>query len=339
MDKNHPKQPKLSVVIPTLNCGKMIERHITSVLSWADLADEIIVVDSFSTDGTLEYIKERLIHKNLRIIVRERGLYESWNEGIAATNGRWIYISTAGDTIERNHLIRLMDAGELLQADVVVSPYTFVDEHGDAYKGPKIRLPQIYHELRSHGNVVVDKFLTHYFAFQNEKPNALLGSCASDIFRGQFLRDRPFPTNYSTHGDTAWTLRYSNEMRLCLVPTVGSVFCIHPKDDYHGLNNMGQILEEIFKNELVNSQTHLSPAALYSNLDVIRKIKIKVREIQFGRRKRWKGSQGINRNRWKWISMTITYLSLKALLAIYSLILKIKTKLYIYFIQRNLNKI
>lgn len=37
-------------------------------MSWADLADEIIVVDSRSNDGTFELIKQKLHHPNLRLI-------------------------------------------------------------------------------------------------------------------------------------------------------------------------------------------------------------------------------------------------------------------------------
>ena len=58
----------------------------------------ISVVDSRSTDGTLNIIRYRLQHANIRFIERDRGLSESWNEGVAATSGDWIYISTAGDT-------------------------------------------------------------------------------------------------------------------------------------------------------------------------------------------------------------------------------------------------
>ena len=41
----------LSVVLPTYNCAKLMERHLASMFGWLDLADEVIVVDSRSTDG------------------------------------------------------------------------------------------------------------------------------------------------------------------------------------------------------------------------------------------------------------------------------------------------
>jgi glycosyltransferase involved in cell wall biosynthesis len=127
--------PKISVVMPTFNCVSLMERHLEAVAKWSDLAHEIIVVDSRSTDGTLELIRERLRHPSLRFIDRDRGLYQSWNEGIAATKGDWVYVSTAGDTIEREHLLKLMKAGTEAKADVVISPCRFVDETGQALPG------------------------------------------------------------------------------------------------------------------------------------------------------------------------------------------------------------
>ena len=134
-----PAKSTLSVVLPTYNCAQLMERHLDAMATWSDLAEEIVVVDSRSTDGTLDLIRSRLRHPNVRIIERDRGLYESWNEGIAATTSDWVYISTAGDTIERAHLLHLLDLGERATADVVISAPRFVDEDGGA--GDDLRGP------------------------------------------------------------------------------------------------------------------------------------------------------------------------------------------------------
>ena len=104
----------ISVVLPTYNCRSLLMPHLRSMEAWLDLADEVIVVDSRSTDGTLELIRAELRHPRLRIIERDRGLYQSWNEGIAATTGDWVYVSTAGDLITREQLLHLRAAGEAL---------------------------------------------------------------------------------------------------------------------------------------------------------------------------------------------------------------------------------
>jgi hypothetical protein len=223
---NPSQPPALSVVMPTYQCRHLMERHLAAMAEWADLAGEIIVVDSRSTDGTLDYVREMLRHPGLRIIERDRGLYASWNEGIAATSGHWIYISTAGETISRSQLLLMLGRGESAQADVVISPSDYVDESGRPT--PKARKrPKIYAEFAAQGDVLIAPPAVRHFAFRSAGTHALLGSLASDLFRGDFLRARPFPENYGTHGDTAWLLRHAHEMSLCVLQATGSTFCLH----------------------------------------------------------------------------------------------------------------
>ncbi len=54
--------PEISVIIPTYNRIKLIERAINSVLNQSHIVNQIIIVDDGSTDGTKEIIKEN-IHK------------------------------------------------------------------------------------------------------------------------------------------------------------------------------------------------------------------------------------------------------------------------------------
>jgi glycosyltransferase involved in cell wall biosynthesis len=223
------KQSRLSVVMPTYNCAPMMERHLEAMALWAYLADEIVVVDSRSTDGTLELIRERLRHPNLRIIVRDRGLYESWNEGIAATTGDWIYVSTAGDTIERDHLLHLLELGQRAEADVVISPPRFVNEDGGSHADlgwPPQEIISRYGDGRPFvlSNVAAACLALIYC------PSCLLGSSASNLYRGDALRARPFPADFRGAGDTVWLMRHATALRLCLTPQRGSNFCVHPKD-------------------------------------------------------------------------------------------------------------
>lgn len=46
---------KVSVIIPTYNCGKFIEKCLDSLLRQEEFLDfEIIIVDNHSTDDTVE---------------------------------------------------------------------------------------------------------------------------------------------------------------------------------------------------------------------------------------------------------------------------------------------
>lgn len=289
--------PTISVVLPTFNCRPLMERHLDAMEQWLDLAHEVVVVDSRSTDGTLDLIRARLRHPRLRIIERERGLYASWNEGIAATTGDWIYVSTAGDTIERNQLDRLCRCGEASSADVVISPCQFVDEDGLPLPPEARSNPHLYQEMGGQGPVLLPPQVVRHLAFRSAGTHALLGSCASDLFRGDFLRARPFPLDYGTHGDTAWTLRHAHEMRLCMVPEVGSTFCIHGKETVEPKSALMGTLDRMFVTEI--------RAAGAAGED---ELALKIRGLMRIRREAWRGRRSVL----GWLSANVRYLPLRA---------------------------
>lgn len=220
--------PKLSVVIPTLNCIGMLPAHVESMRSWVSLADEVIVVDSFSDDGTPAYLKKHLKHKNLKIVSHPRGLYQSWNFGISQTTGDWVYISTVGDGISKALLQHLCQVGEELACDVVASRPTFVHANNTPAARQIWPIDHILKSSTSRKPLRLGGPETFLFALYSI-PCAVLGSSASNVYRGAHLRERPFPTDFGTVGDTAWTLRYGLTTRFGFTPEVGSFFRLHPK--------------------------------------------------------------------------------------------------------------
>jgi hypothetical protein len=222
------KMSNLSVVLPTLNCVPMLPAHLESMAAWLDLADEIIVVDSDSDDGTTEMIRERLKHPNLRILSHPRGLYQSWNHGIRQTTGRWIYISTVGDLIERHQLLHLMSCGEEHGADVVCSPPAFVMSNPAPMHFKPWPITRIIHDGKLAGPRIIPS-LEVFIQALVQIPNAVLGSSGSNLYRGTHLREHPFPVEFGVCGDTGWAFLHGLEARFCYTPRVGSIFVFHDK--------------------------------------------------------------------------------------------------------------
>ena len=81
-----------------------LPRHLDFLEKWVDAVEEIVVVDSFSEDGSMDYLKKRLKHPNVQFLTHPPGLYASWNFGIGKVQARYVYISTIGDTITREDL-------------------------------------------------------------------------------------------------------------------------------------------------------------------------------------------------------------------------------------------
>ena len=293
-----------SVVLPTYNCRPLMERHLASMERWADLADEIIVVDSRSTDGTLGIIRSRLKHPNLRIIERDRGLYESWNEGIAATSGEWVYVSTAGDTIERAHLLHLLDLGERATADVVISPPRFVDEDGGP--GDDLRWPPSQVIAGRREPFVLTAKAAFVLTFIH-CPSALLGSSASNLYRGKHLRARPFPVEFKGAGDSVWILRHAAQSRLCFTPQIGSTFCVHPKEE----ELRGERLAALVSQILAEKQAVLARPAVDGDLVRIltdeNRLSGEVQALHRERRRLWHGRPRQPADLWQWTKLTLAY--------------------------------
>lgn len=87
------KKPILSVLIITLN----EERHIKSLLENIDFADEIIVIDSFSTDKTVEIIKQ---FNDVKLIQNQFINYTSQrNFAIDQAKNNWILFIDADEIV------------------------------------------------------------------------------------------------------------------------------------------------------------------------------------------------------------------------------------------------
>lgn len=82
--------PKFTVVTPTLNQGKYIEKTIDSVLSQGDPNLEFIIIDGGSTDGTVEIIKKYERHLAYWVSEKDRGQSHAINKGLAASTGEYL---------------------------------------------------------------------------------------------------------------------------------------------------------------------------------------------------------------------------------------------------------
>ncbi len=95
---------KISVIIPTYNRERTIERAMLSVFRQTYPAFEIIVIDDFSDDATGEILLE--YKDKIKIITNEsnRGVSYSRNQGIAAAEGDWIAFLDSDDRWDKHKL-------------------------------------------------------------------------------------------------------------------------------------------------------------------------------------------------------------------------------------------
>jgi glycosyltransferase involved in cell wall biosynthesis len=112
--------PTLSVIIPTYNEIAYIEDAVKSV----DFADEIIVIDSFSTDGT----KEKAIALGCTVFERKFDNFSNQkNYVIPLAKGDWILFIDADERVTQKLKLEILEA--------IKSPI---------YSAYKIKLPHFY---------------------------------------------------------------------------------------------------------------------------------------------------------------------------------------------------
>jgi glycosyltransferase involved in cell wall biosynthesis len=222
---------EISVVVPTRNCLHLVQSGMKEMLAWTPLVKEVLVVDSESSDGTLEYLNEQLQHPNVRFLTHPPGLYQSWNFGISQTSGRWVHISTAGDTISTDDLQHLAVMAERTDADVTTAPPHFVMD-GD-YTPPWLNWP--IHDLlarQPEGDVIVLEGLSLLvFAMEYCRPGvgvqSWLGSSASNLYKRSFFEGRGFPTNCGHSGDVMFGLSYAAEIKAAFLRRPCGKFVFH----------------------------------------------------------------------------------------------------------------
>jgi hypothetical protein len=224
----------IGVVIPTRNSVLYLPRHVASLREWIPQVHEVVVVDSFSQDSTLELLRAQLHHPRLRFVSRPPGLYQSWNYAIQRLNAHYTYVATVGDSITLPGLLHLFEAAERFQSDVILSPPVFQGLDG---KDLHSKQWTIHRYLRAQATLKPTAlpgshlFLTSVFA----GASGMMGSSASNLYRTATLKARPFPTEYGHVGDTAWGVAHAFEIRAVLTPERCARFLLHP--------NAGQVTE------------------------------------------------------------------------------------------------
>jgi len=125
---------KISVITPTYNAERTLERTIRSVLGQGYPDLEYIIVDGLSQDGTLT-VAERHANGIARwISEKDRGIYDAMNKGVKLARGEWIGILNADDVYADGVLRSLSDlASEYPDTEVFYADLRMVFADRPAY--------------------------------------------------------------------------------------------------------------------------------------------------------------------------------------------------------------
>lgn len=218
----------IGVLIPTRNSMSLLSRHVETMRCWLDLAQEIVVVDSESSDGTVEFLRKQLPAGKTRFFSHAPGLYQSWNFGVRQISARYTYVSTVGDEMSRDGFTHLAEVAERFSCDVVISPPIFVAENGKPMRANPWPVHEIISLWNLENEICIEGILPFAMAL-SFLPFALLGSSAGNLYRTTTLQQNPFPTEFGLNGDGAWGFLNALTTRFGITPRPVSFFRKHRK--------------------------------------------------------------------------------------------------------------
>jgi glycosyltransferase involved in cell wall biosynthesis len=122
------RELSVSIITTAKNSNSTIAHTVNSVLAQTYPEIEYIVVDGFSTDGTIEIIKSYGKKISKFISEPDDGIYDAINKGIMAAGGDIIGILNSDDVFYDDNIIKRV-AEEFRQNDIdsVIGDVQFVD--------------------------------------------------------------------------------------------------------------------------------------------------------------------------------------------------------------------
>lgn len=120
---------KVSLICPIYNEEGSVEELINSMLNQSKKPDEIIFVDSFSTDETAEIIK-KYSNKKVRLIQEKSNISEARNIAIKNSKYEIIAATDASSKLDKNWLKNITEPFKDKKIDVVSGGYVAVSNGG-----------------------------------------------------------------------------------------------------------------------------------------------------------------------------------------------------------------
>lgn len=247
------KNPKISVVVPSLNSIKYIHECIDSVLNQTLKDIEIICVDAGSTDGTLEALKDyEKNDKRLKVIVSDKKSYGyQMNLGIKEAKGEYLGIVESDDYVKEEMYETLYSIITKLQCDVVrenILGFEEIEEKRYFTELPISYVSDLYFKLTSFKEdqrIIKDTwnmnqsgiYKLDFIKKNNIVFNETLGASYQDT--GFWFQVSAFADRIYIHNEAHYCYRRDNPNSSC--HSREKVYCICEEYDF---------IRDIFKNNL-----------------------------------------------------------------------------------------
>jgi glycosyltransferase involved in cell wall biosynthesis len=174
---------KISVCMATYNGERFIHEQLASILGQLRDADEVVIVDDASTDGTLAIV-ESFGDERIRIVrqPQNRGVLQTFNRALDEASGDIIFLSDQDDVWRTDKVLKIKEVfSSGSDVTLVISDARIIDGRG---------------EIIAETWFKSGKF--HPGAWQNFVRNRYLG-CAMAFRRSVLEYCLPFPADVPQH--------------------------------------------------------------------------------------------------------------------------------------------
>lgn len=125
----------ISIAMTSYNGEKYIERQLKTILQQTVPADEIIICDDGSKDGTVAIVNRMISENpgaNIRLVENERnlGYVQNFYKAISLTRGEYIFLADQDDEWHSNKIERTLQVLKNQNASVVCTNCRLIDADG-----------------------------------------------------------------------------------------------------------------------------------------------------------------------------------------------------------------
>jgi glycosyltransferase involved in cell wall biosynthesis len=129
------RPPAITVIVPNFNHARFLRERLRSILEQTRPADEIIILDDASSDGSLELIEEitRDANRPVRLLrndINSGSIFSQWEKGLALASGDLIWICESDDSCDENFLQTLIPHFQDPSVMLAFGRIDFIDEAG-----------------------------------------------------------------------------------------------------------------------------------------------------------------------------------------------------------------
>ena len=199
--------PLVSVIVPSYNHARFIEKRLRSILEQSYQNFELIILDDVSPDNSREIIEQYKYHSKVSHVVfnidNSGSTFKQWNKGIELARGQYIWIAESDDVAETDFLAQMVEV--LKDNDEVAIAFcqsSKMDEQ-DKVTGSWLEWTESLKGSDKFNKSFLmegSRFINDYLIYRNVIPNASAVVFRKDIY----LKVGGATVNLRTNGD--WEL-------------------------------------------------------------------------------------------------------------------------------------